>query len=67
MRAVINTSTPSLGEKGTKTIEDLKRQMVLMEEDNMKLYNKKYNKEDFPKSFKNWKDLEVVFEITIDN
>ena len=41
MRAVINTSAPSLGEKGTKTIEYLKRQMVLMEEDNMKLYNKK--------------------------
>ena len=32
MRAVINTSLPSLGEEGTKTIADLKRQMVLMEE-----------------------------------
>ena len=41
MRAVINTSAPSLGEEGTKTIEDLKRQMVLMEEENIKLFNKK--------------------------
>ena len=39
MRAVINTSAPSLGEEGTKTIEDLKRQMVLMEEENIKLFN----------------------------
>ena len=37
MRAVINTSAPSLGEEGTKTIEDLNTQMVLMEEDNIKL------------------------------
>ena len=41
MRAVINTSAPSLGEEGTKTIEDLKRQMVLMEEENIKLLNDK--------------------------
>ena len=31
MRAVINTLAPSLGEEGNKNIEDLKRQMVLME------------------------------------
>ena len=41
MRAVVNTSAPSLGEEGTKTIEDLKRQMVLMEEENIKLFNEK--------------------------
>ena len=41
MRAVINTLTPSLGEEGTKTIGDLKRQMVLMEEENIKLFNEK--------------------------
>ena len=41
MRAVINTSAPSLGEEGTKTIEDLNTQMVLMEEDNIKLCHKK--------------------------
>ena len=41
MRAVINTSAPSLGEEGTKTIEDLKRQIVLMEEENIKLFNEK--------------------------
>ena len=39
MRAVINTSAPSLREEGTKTIEDLKRQKVLMEKDNIKLLN----------------------------
>ena len=39
MRAVINPLAPSLGEEGTKTIEDLKRQMVLMEEENRKLFN----------------------------
>ena len=31
MSAFINISAPSLGEKGTKTFEDLKRQMVQME------------------------------------
>ena len=41
MRVVINTSAPSLGEEGTKTIEDLKRKIVLMEEENMKLFNEK--------------------------
>ena len=39
MRAVINTFAPSLGEEGTKTIGDLKRQMVLMEEENIKLFD----------------------------
>ena len=39
MRAVINTSAPSLGEEGTKTIGDLKRQLVFMEEENIKLFN----------------------------
>ena len=39
MRAVINTSAPSLGEEGTKTIRDLKRQMILIEEENIKLFN----------------------------
>ena len=34
MRAVINTLAPILGKEGTKFIEDLKRQMVLMEEKN---------------------------------
>ena len=40
MRAVINTLAPSLWEEGSKTIEDLKRQMVLMEEEDIKLFNK---------------------------
>ena len=37
MRAVINTSAPSLGEEGIKTIGDLNRQVVFMEEENIKL------------------------------
>ena len=41
MRAVITTSAPSLGEEGTKTMGDIKRQVVLMEEENIKLFNKK--------------------------
>ena len=47
MRAVINTSASSLGEEGTKTIGYLKRQMVLMEEENIKLFNEKI----FPRRF----------------
>ena len=43
MRAVINTSAPSLGEEETKTIGDLKRQMVLMEEENITLFNEEKN------------------------
>ena len=70
MRAVINTLAPILGEKGTKTIEDLRRQMVLMEEENIKLLNDKktYFKKVSKKTFKYKKnlDFEVVFEITID-
>ena len=69
MRAVINTLAPSLGEEGTKTIEDLKRQMVLMEEENIKLFNeegeKHISKKIPQKSFQNRKGLEVVFHITI--
>ena len=41
MRAIITTSAPSLGGEGTKNIADLKRQMVLMEEENIKLFNEK--------------------------
>ena len=61
MKAVLNTSAPSLGEEGTKTIEDLK-------EKNMNLFNEKnIFKRRFQKAFQNRKDLEVVFQITIDN
>ena len=41
IRAVITTSTSSLRKEGSKTIEDLKRQIVLMEEERIKLFNKK--------------------------
>ena len=62
MRAVITTSAPSLGEEGTKTIEDVKTQMVLMEEDNIKLCNEKNCSKKIPqKIFQNSKYLEVVF------
>ena len=43
MRAVINTLAPSLGEEGTKTIGHLKRQMFLMEEENINLFNEEKN------------------------
>ena len=51
MKAVINTLTPNLGEEGTKTIENLKRQMVFMEEEDIKLFNEEKTifKRIFPK------------------
>ena len=50
MRAVNNTSATSLGEEGTKTIGYLKRQMVLMEEENIKLFNEEEkNSKKIPK------------------
>ena len=68
MRAVIKTLTSSLGEKWSKTIEDLQRQMVHMEKENIKLINEnKKIKEDFQKAFQNRKDLTVVFQIIVDN
>ena len=48
MRAVNNTSATSLGEEGTKTIGYPKRQMVLMEEENIKLFNEE---EKIPRRF----------------
>ena len=51
MRAVINTSAPSLGEEGTKTNKDLKRQMVLLEEENIKLFMKIYSSKKNPKKY----------------
>ena len=62
MRAVINTLAHILGEEGTKIIADLKRQMVLMEEENIKLFNEKtYFKEYSKKAFQIRMNLEVVF------
>ena len=54
MRQVMNTSGPILREERTKNIEDLKRQMVLMEEENIKLLNDKktYFKKVSKKTFK---------------
>ena len=45
--AIINTSAPSLGEEGTRNIEDLKRQMVLMEEENKNAIQKRKRKNIF--------------------
>ena len=68
MRAVINTSAPGPGEEGTKTIEDQKRKMGIMEEENIKLFNDKlYFKEESQKAFQNNKDLEVVFQVRVDD
>ena len=44
------TPTPSLGEEGTKTIGDLKRQRVLMEDETIKLFNEEKNLRRFLKS-----------------
>ena len=56
MSAVITTLFPSLGADGTKTIKDLKRQMVLIGEENIKLFNEEekniYFKEDSQKPSK---------------
>ena len=41
MRAVMITLAPSLGEEGTKIIEYVETQMVLMGEENIKLFNEK--------------------------
>ena len=63
MIAVINTLAPSLREEGTTTFEDLQRQMVLMKEENIKLFNeeeKTFFKEDSQKAYQNEKDSEVV-------
>ena len=55
MRAVINTLAPSLGEEQSKTIEDLKRQIILMEEENIFNNEKTFFKED------SQNNLEVVY------
>ena len=44
IRTDINTLTPSLGVEGTKAIKDLKRQMVLMKEKNIKVFNEEEEK-----------------------
>ena len=68
MRAVINTSAPRLGEEGAKSIGDLKRQMVLMEEENMKLFNERKTNilmkipKKYSKLVKIWR---LFFSITI--
>ena len=52
--AIINNLAPSLGEEGTRTTEDLMRQMVGMEEENKKLFNKEKKiifQGRYPKSF----------------
>ena len=44
IRAVINTLAPTLGEEGIKTTKYLKREMILMEEENIKLFNEEEEK-----------------------
>ena len=57
MRAYIISLTSSLGEEGSKTIEDLKREMVLMVEENIKLFNEERTKTYFFKSLPKLKIL----------
>ena len=54
IREVINTSALTLGEEGTKNIAYLKRQMFLMEEENINLFNEEKKnqrrlKKNYPK------------------
>ena len=61
---------PGLGKEGNKTIKDLKRQMALMETENINIFNeeeKNLLKKDFQKAFQNKKELEVVLQKTIDD
>ena len=61
MRAVFNTLAFSLEEEETKIIEDLKRQMDLLEEDNIMLINdKNIFFSFFLKAFEKRKYWEVV-------
>ena len=63
MRAFITTLASSLGEERNKTIQDLKRQIFLMKEENIKLFNEKtYLKEDSKKAFKTEKILMLCFK-----
>ena len=66
MRAVINTFFPSLGAEGTKTIKDLKRKMVPIKEENIKIFNEEekniYFKEDSQKPSKIGKICRLCFK-----
>ena len=53
-------------EEMKNTIETQKRRMICMEEDNVKFFNEKsYFKEDSENAFKRSKDLEIVFQIRV--
>ena len=66
MRAVINTLFPNLAAEGTKTIKDLKRQMVLIKEESIKLFNEEekniYFKENSQKPSKIGKICRLCFK-----
>ena len=59
--AIIYNLAPSLGEEGTRTVEDLKRQIVLMEDENKKLFNKE-KKNIFQGSFPKKKTLRLCLK-----
>ena len=53
-------------EEFVNIIETQRRKILLMEEENIKLFNEKtFFKEDSENAFKHSKDLEVVFQITV--
>ena len=65
MRLVINTTDK---EELMKIIEEQKRKMCNMEEENINIFNENtYFKEESQKAFQNRKDLEIVFQITIND
>ena len=65
MRLVINTTDK---EELMKIIEEHKRKIYNMEEENINISNEKtYFQEESQKAFQNRKDLEIVFQITIND
>ena len=65
MRLVINTTDK---EELMKIIEEQKRKMCNMEEENINIFNENtYFKEESQKAFQNRKYLEIVFQITIND
>ena len=61
MHKKVDDPEKKIEEEGTKTFGDLKGQMVLMEEENIKLFNEEKSNEDSQTTFQNSKDFEVVF------
>ena len=61
-----NMKTKKENDEMLSVIENQKRNLLLMEEENVKLFNDKiFFKEDSEKAFKNMKNLELVFQLRV--